>query len=197
MAEKTATRYLPKVVLCLYVLVVAAACGYYNPNMLPDADQGPPVRIYVPIWPNPTNELALESNIRNAISDWLVQSKRITLVPGAEKADYILNGAITSVSYPGLSYDVTDTAKSLKAVLSVTYSIKEAATGRVIWQMNNYSLEETYNLGGSISQTDANKKQALRTLTDDLGEQIYIRLFRVLSKHQRRGQNAPVKNSAN
>ena len=191
LGKKSPSRLLPNLVLAVYVLVVAAACGYYNPNMLPDEAQGPAVRLFVPVWPNSTNELGLESKIRNSISDWLVQSKRIILVPDAESADYILNGTVASVSYPGLSYDATDTARTLKAVLTVNYTVKEKATDRTIWQMNSYSLEETYNLGGSTSQTDANKRQALETLTDDLGEQIYIRLFRVLSKHQRRGGATP------
>lgn len=171
----------------LLLLLTVTGCGYYNPNMLPDEELGPQVKLYVPVWPNATNELNLESNIRNAISDWLMQAKRITLVGSQAEADYLLSGSVVSVSYPGLSYDVTDTAKTLKAVLTVSYTIKELATGRTIWQMNSYSLEETYNLGGSTAQTDSNKRQALQTLTDKLGEQIYIRLFRVLSKNQRRG----------
>ncbi len=171
----------------LLLLLTMAGCGYYNPNMLPDEELGPQVRLYVPVWPNSTNELNLETNIRNAISDWLMQSKRITLVGSQAEADYVLNGTVTSVSYPGLSYDITDTAKSLKAVLTVNYTVKEVATNRILWQMNGYSLEETYNLGGSTAQTDVNKRQALQTLTDKLGEQIYIRLFRVLSKNRRHG----------
>ena len=171
----------------LLLLLTMAGCGYYNPNMLPDEELGPQVRLYVPVWPNSTNELNLETNIRNAISDWLMQSKRITLVGSQAEADYVLNGTVTSVSYPGLSYDITDIAKSLKAVLTVNYTVKEVATNRILWQMNGYSLEETYNLGGSTAQTDVNKRQALQTLTDKLGEQIYIRLFRVFSKNRRHG----------
>ena len=182
-----ARKLVPFSLLPLLFLLTLAGCGYYNPNMLPDEELGAQVRLYVPVWPNSTNELNLESNIRNAISDWLMQAKRITLVGSQTEADYVLNGTVASVSYPGLSYDVTDTAKTLKAVLTVNYTIKEVATGRTIWQMNGYSLEETYNLGGSTAQTDSNKRQALQTLTDKLGEQIYIRLFRVLSKQQRRG----------
>ncbi|MEW6593263.1 MAG: LPS assembly lipoprotein LptE [Thermodesulfobacteriota bacterium] len=171
----------------LLLFATLAGCGYYNPNMLPDEELGPQVNLYVPVWPNSTNELNLETNIRNAISDWLMQSKRITLVGTQAEADYLLSGSVVSVSYPGLSYDATDTAKTLKAVLTVSYTIKEVATGRTIWQMSSYSLEETYNLGASNAQTDTNKRQALQTLTDKLGEQLYIRLFRVLMKQQRRG----------
>ena len=171
----------------LLLLLTASGCGYYNPNMLPDEELGPQVRLYVPVWPNSTNELNLETNIRNAISDWLMQSKRIILVGSQAEADYLLSGSVVSVSYPGLSYDATDTAKTLKAVLTVSYTIKELASGRTIWQMNSYSLEETYNLGASNAQTDSNKRQALQTLADKLGEQLYIRLFRVLMKQQRRG----------
>lgn len=170
----------------LLLVLVAAGCGYYNPNMLPQDEQGPPIKLYVPIWPNSTNELGLESDIHNAISDWLMQSKRLILVPNKEKADFVLNGSIDSVRYPGLSYDVTDQAKTLKTILTVSYTIKEKATDRVLWQAQSFTLEETYNLGSSSAQTDENKKRALNILADDLGEQIYIRAFRALTKHQRR-----------
>lgn len=163
-----------------------AGCGYYNPNMLPDDEQGPTVKFYVPMWNNPTNELALESRIQNAIQNWLIQSKRIILTNADTEHDYIMEGSITSVQYPGRSYDEKNTATALKAILSVTYSITEKKTGKKIWSESK-SLEETYSLGGSTAATDANKKRALDLMVDDLGEHIYIRTYKALSRHQRRG----------
>lgn len=167
-------------------------CGYYNPNMLPDDEQGPTVKFYVPMWNNPTNELALESKVQNAIQDWLIQSKRIELTSAGTEHDYIMEGSITSVYYPGRSYDDKNTATALKAILSVSYSITEKKTGKKIWSESK-SLEETYSLGGSTAATDANKKRALETMVNTLGEHIYIRTYKALSRHQRHGGGGAVR----
>lgn len=180
-------QFLPIAILCLWA-TFSGSCGYYNPNMLPQDEQGPPINLYVPIWANNTNELGLESDVHNAISDWLIQSKRITLT-NQKDAEYILNGTILSVNYPGLSYNTTDQATALKVVLTVRYAVKEKLSDKIIWERSGHVLEETYSIGSSASQTDTNKKAALDTLTDDLAEQIYIRAFRALAKHQRRNQS--------
>lgn len=188
--DKTMKKIRPLTLLTSFLLSVIflflAGCGYYNPNMLPDDEQGPTVKFYVPMWGNPTNELALESRIQNAIQDWLIQSKRIVLTNADTEHDYIMEGSITSVQYPGRSYDDKNTATALKAILSVSYSITEKKTGKKIWSESK-SMEETYSLGGSTAATDANKKRALDTMVDELGEHIYIRTYKALSRHQRRG----------
>lgn len=180
-------QFLLMTIMC-FLTALSGSCGYYNPNMLPQDEQGPPINLYVPIWANNTNELGLESDVHNAISDWLIQSKRITLT-NQNEAEYILSGSIRSVNYPGLSYSTTDQATALKAILTVSYTVKEKLSDKVIWERSSHVLEETYSVGSSTSQTDANKKAALETLTDDLAEQIYIRAFRALTKHQRRSQS--------
>lgn len=178
-------RHLPPLILSLYVLLLAA-CGYYNPNVLPDVRDLPPTRLYAPMWTNSTSEFGLENRAYNSISDWLIQSGRVILVPNEEQADFILSGRIASVSYPGFSYDAASAARSLKAVMTSALEIREKASGRVLWQTNSLRLEETYNLGSSSAQTDRNKREVLNLLVEDLGEQVYLRLFRVLSSHHRR-----------
>lgn len=173
----------------LLAIFLLAGCGYYNPNMLPEEQQGPAVKMYVPLWTNPTNELALESKIQNALQNWLIQSKQIILTSANTESDYIMEGSITSVQYPGRSYDETDTAKALKAILTVSYSITDKKTDKKIWKETK-SLEETYSLGSSSSITDANKKRALDIMVDDLAEHIYIRTYKALNRHQKRGSQA-------
>jgi len=179
-------HYLPTLVLFLYLAAIAAACGYHNPNLLPESASGPVFKLYAPYWENPTSEVGLDNEIMNAISDRLIQAKRIQLVNSAGEADYLLEGKILSVSYPGLAYDITDTARTLKAVLNVSYTIKAQADGRIVWRENNLRLERPYNIGATPAQTDQNKREALELAAQDLSEQVYIRTFRALSRSQRR-----------
>ncbi|ADH85177.1 LPS assembly lipoprotein LptE [Desulfurivibrio alkaliphilus] len=169
---------------CLALLLGLTACGYHNPNVLPEVRDLPPVPIYAPMWRNATSELALEVQAHNAINDWLAQSARIILVADEDAADYVLEGRINSVRYPGFSYDTTSAARSLTAIMDAGATLTERASGRIVWQNPSIKLEETYNLSDSISQNDANKRQALHNLVDNLAEQVYLRVLRSLTRNQ-------------
>ncbi len=169
----------PKNLSLLFVLLIAAGCGYHNPNLLPPEQQGRVFKLHVPIWPNPTNELRLASDIRNALQDWLGQSRQFTLVDSSKEADYVLDGKINSLSYTGRAYDANNKAQALIATLSVSYTVTETSTGKTAWQ-SNFALSESYSL-----QTDAHKKQAVETLVDNLGEDIYIRLYSAISRYEK------------
>ncbi|MBU1405090.1 MAG: hypothetical protein KKE83_10540 [Proteobacteria bacterium] len=161
------------------VLLIVAGCGYHNPNMLPADKQGKVLKLHIPIWPNPTNEIRLASDINNALQDWLGQSKQFTLVNSSGDADYVLNGRINAVSYTGRAYDAKDRAQALIATLNVSYTVTDTQTGKTAWQ-NNFALSESYSL-----QTDSHKKQALETLVEKLAEDIYIRMYSAISRHEK------------
>lgn len=169
----------------LFALAALAACGYQNPNVLPDIRDLPPARIYAPMWSNATSETNLEVQAHGAVSDWLLQAGPIELVAAAKEAQYLLEGRIKAVRYPGFSYDRSTTAQSLNAVMTAAVSLRQRESGRIIWQDNNLRLEETYNLEASVSQTDANQRQALNLLVDSLGEQVYLRVVRGLANLER------------
>lgn len=164
----------------LLVLLIVAGCGYHNPNMLPPEQQGRVLKLHVPIWPNPTNEIRLASDIRNALQDWLGQSKQFTLVDSSGDADYVLNGRINAVSYTGRAYDAKDRAQALIATLSIDYTVTDTRTGKAAWETKGFALTETYSL-----QTDAHKKQAVETIVDNLAEQIYLRLYSSISRYEK------------
>ncbi|MFA6499963.1 MAG: LptE family protein [Desulfurivibrionaceae bacterium] len=164
----------------LLILLIVAGCGYHNPNMLPPEQQGRLLKLHVPIWPNPTNELRLASDIHNALQDWLGQNKQFTLVSSSGEADYILNGKINAVSYTGRAYDAKDRAQALIATLSVDYTVTDTRTGKAAWEAKGLTLTETYSL-----QTDAHKRQAMETIVDHLAEQIYIRLYSAIARFEK------------
>lgn len=167
--------------LLLLPLLALTGCGYHNPNVLPSARDLPPTRIHAPMWSNASSEFSLEVRAHGAVSDWLLQTGRIELVASEEEADYILSGRIVSVRYPGFSYDLRTTARSLEAVLTAAVTLTERGSGRVVWQNPRLQLSEIYNLESNPAQTDANQRQALSLLVDRLGEQVYIRVLRALT----------------
>lgn len=195
---------------CTLLGLFTGSCGYYNPNMLPEDEQGQPVYLYIPLWHNPTNELGLENRIHNSLNDYFIQSKRIILTKDKDKADYLLTGSIDSINFTGRSYTVTDEVTALKAELVVSFQVQEniQESGQqgqelqdqepeqdekqepvrrlILLQRNSMLLEESFTLGASEAENDENKQTALATITDDLGEQIYIRTILSLRRLDKR-----------
>ena len=169
-----------KTLSLLFVLFVVTGCGYHNPNMLPAEQQGRVLKLFVPIWPNPTNEIRLASDIRNALQDWLGQNKQFILVDNSGEADYVLNGKINAVSYTGRAYNANNQAQALIASLNIDYTVTDTRTGKTAWEAKGFGLTETYSL-----QNDAHKKQALDTIVDNLAEQIYIRLYSSIARYEK------------
>ena len=164
----------------LLLLLVAAGCGYHNPNLQPSERQGKVFRIHIPLWPNPTNEIRLASDIHNALQDWLGQSKQFIVVNSVGEADYVVNGRVISISFPGRSYSSLDRALALTATLNIDYTVTDTSTGKAVWEAKGVTFTETYSV-----QTDAHKRLALETLVDNLAEQIYIRLYSAISRYEK------------
>ena len=185
--------HVPLVVLLASALLAAlvGSCGYYNPNVIPGEQQGPPVSLYLPLWHNPTDELRLENRIHNALNDWFIQSKRFILVKDQKDADYSLTGAINSINFPGRSYTATDEATALKAILKVSFKMQKKDSDFVIIERKGVVFQETFSVGSSVAETDDNKKRALETLTNDLAEQVYIRTQLSLRKYEQRYSRTP------
>ena len=174
------TSNLLKTLSLLLILLIVAGCGYHNPNLQPPENQGRVLKIHVPLWPNPTNEIRLASDIHNALQDWLGQSKQFIVVNNAGEADYVVNGRVISISFPGRSYSALDRALALTATLNVDYTVTDTSTGKAAWEAKGVSFTETYSV-----QTDAHKGLALETLVDNLAEQIYIRLYSAISRYEK------------
>jgi len=177
-----------RILACMLLSLVMGGCGYYNPNMLA-ANEGPPIRLYIPIWPNPTAEVGLETRIQNALSDYFIQQKRFILTRNKKDADYVLSGSINSVTFPGRSYTSTDQATALKALLNVSFKMENPENGLVILQQSGMVLQETYSISESVTEDDENKDKALETMTGDLAEQVYIRTIIALRRYERYKKN--------
>jgi len=168
-----------RIIPALFLILLLAGCGYQNPN-LRAGQSGTQVKVHVPLWANPTTEVRLATDLRNALMDWLGQGRQFVLVDNGAAADYILNGKINSISYSGRSYDARYKAQALGASLNVDYTVLDNKSGKAVWEVKGFTLSETYSL-----QSEAHKRQALATLLDNLAEQIYIRLQGTIARHER------------
>jgi hypothetical protein len=144
-----------------------------------------PIALHRSMWANQTNELGLETTFYHALSDWLRKSKLITLTEKKAEAEYVLTGKIVSIYYPELSYTTNNVANELRANLTVTFSLKDQASGKTIWEKTNYTRTETLAAVADTNQLRAYKKVALAQIADDIAEEIYLHLINSIMRPDR------------
>jgi hypothetical protein len=170
------------IVLAFFAPLVLQGCGYHNPYLANIEPEQAPAVIYLTVWTNQTNELDLEGLIFRETADWLEQSRHLRLTKDREKADYLLTGAILAVDYPAVAYSVTDVATTLRASVTTSYELTDRATGATIWRVTETVRETNYRAGANAVRSRSNKRTALATIAEELGEQIYLRLTTTLTR---------------
>lgn len=168
----------------LILLIFLGGCGYYNPYTGPKST-GENHIIHAPMWKNQTNEIGLEANIHQAIHDWLSESPIIDLTSSRSEADYILTGTIHSIDMPGLSYGVFDQALEVRAIMEISYELREKSGGTVIFNKQKFIKQKAFKIGADSPRHRTNKESALLIVADEIGEEIYRNILHALTKKKR------------
>ena len=143
------------------MLCLNAGCGYQFNVEGPgpvigggtgSAAQGPPVRLAIRTLNNNTFEPALEFKYTGYIRRALRMGGGAEIVQDESAADYILDGAILSVSYPALAFSQTQTQEN-RVQVQVAVKVKDRETGEVRWSQTGTSTAEFYV--GATSTGDA------------------------------------------
>lgn len=169
------------------IFFLLSACGYRNAYVA--SSNSKPISVNRSLWANNTGEIGLETIMYQSVSRWLRKSSLIHLVDDPNKADYKLTGKLVSVDFPEISYGRYRVATELRANLRVDIAIIDTATDKKIWKKNNYRFTETLDTSGDPMQLQANKKAALKKITNDIGEMIYLRFINNIMRPQEEQQS--------
>lgn len=162
---------------------ILSGCGYrFLSGPAGEKTSDNALLIYSPLWENRTNELGLESTIHSSIFDWISESGHFAPSADQGSADYILLGKILSVEHPGSSYGTFDQATGLKAVVRVSFMLKNGRSDEVIWQQSRFQREESYLVQKNAVRTLGRRKEALKIIADEIAEEIYVRLLFLLDR---------------
>lgn len=176
-----------KFLAVLFLALILAGCGYSNPyngdmpGLAENRDQEP-VAIFVTMWKNNTSELGFQSLIYQEQIKWLKKSRMITLVQNREQARYILDGAIRSIRFEGLSYDENDNAIELRSVTKLSYEMRDMDTGKIVWQQPGLVRRNNFRVGNDSVITSDNKRKAMLAIARDIAKVIYTKVFYTVSK---------------
>lgn len=166
--------------ILIYSLIMVAGCGYsspYNANNELTTNSGKRVNIYLGMWDNNTDLMGFEATIQHDIILWLKKSNRFHTTQKKDEADYILDGAITSVNQPALSYGAFDRATVLRAEVAFTYTLTDQNTGENVFRQARLLKRQNYNVGTDAVRTNSNLQKSLKLMSEDLADSIYIQLF--------------------
>jgi hypothetical protein len=159
------------------LLCLSAGCGYQFTVEGPGpvigggsglVAQGPPVRLVFPALKNNSFEPNLEFKYTRYLRQAMQSAGSAEFVDDAS-ADFILEGAILSVTLPSLAFSRTQTQES-RVMVTVALSVKDRKTGRVRWSQTGTSTAEFF-VGATATGTAGTGLQFNRVLQDRAIEQ--------------------------
>lgn len=130
--------------------------------------QGPPVRLVFPVLKNNSFEPNLEFKYTRYLRQALQSVGSAEFVDDAS-ADFILEGAILSVSLPSLAFTRTQTQES-RVMVTVLLKVKDRKTGKVRWSQTGTSTAEFF-VGATSTSDSETGLQFNRVLQDRAVEQ--------------------------
>jgi hypothetical protein len=131
--------------------------------------QGPPVRMAIKTFKNNSFEPNLEFKYTQYFRQAMQSVGSADFVDDEESADFILEGAILSVTLPSLAFSRTQTQES-RVMVRVGVSVKDRKTGKIRWSQSGTSTAEFY-VGATSTSDSSSGLQFNRVLQDRAVEQ--------------------------
>jgi hypothetical protein len=160
------------------ILSMSAGCGYQftvegpGPVIWGGAAhvaQGPPVRMALHTLKNNTFEPNLEFKYTRYLRQAMQSAGSAEFVDEDVSADFILEGAILSVSLPSVAFSRTQTQES-RVMVTVVVNVKDRKTGRLLWSQTASSTAEFF-VGATSTSDSTSGLQFNRVLQDRALEQ--------------------------
>jgi len=163
--------------ILLICALLLSGCGYTFPHVY----EGPHRTIYMPTWQNRTNKLGLDMKIYQSLAQWFQKSTAVSLTKEQDRADLVLTGEILSIELPSVSWSNIQEVTGTKVNLFVRYTLKNRATGKVLWEVPKKLYSADYSVSAVSAAVD---EEAMTKIISDLSEDIYIGALKRIRKQQ-------------
>jgi len=194
--------------ILLAVMQSIVGCGYQFTVEGPGpriggghVSEGQPVRLALRTLQNKTFEPNLEFKYTRYLRQALQSSGSATIVEDDLSADFILDGAIVSVTLPSLAFSQAQTQES-RVTVNVMVKVKDRKTGKVRWSQAGKNSAEFFvgassTTGGGVSGLQFNRvlqdralEQAGQGVAEDLADRF------LSARDQGIFRDAPVKKTS-
>jgi outer membrane lipopolysaccharide assembly protein LptE/RlpB len=155
----------------LVALLVISGCGYgfrgtVN-NLPPDIKA-----VSIPVFLNESIEPGVEVVFANALIYEFNRSQVLQVVSEKE-AQAQINGKIKSIAIDPVIYANQTQALERKVTIVLEISCRRTDNQKVLWQNQSLSRYETYPVTTDPYQTQRNKEEAIKKISQDLSERIH------------------------
>jgi outer membrane lipopolysaccharide assembly protein LptE/RlpB len=148
--------------LAILVPLLLASCGYKfaaTDTVLPKTIH----TIAIPAFNNLTIRYKLTDQIPEAISREFLTRTRYKVVSDPNTADAVLRGGVLNYSFNPTIFDpATGRAAYAELRVSLSVTLTERATGKVLFERKNFDVRETYQISPDASQYFEESDPALK-----------------------------------
>ena len=154
-------RYAVKCLTALLPLILGS-CGYRfaaTDNVLPKTIH----TMAIPAFTNLTTRYKLTDQLPEVISREFLTRTRYRVVSDVNTADAVLRGAVINYSfYPTIFDQATGRAAFAEMHVTLTVTLTERATGKVLFSRPNFDVRETYQISPDATQYFEESDPALK-----------------------------------
>jgi outer membrane lipopolysaccharide assembly protein LptE/RlpB len=160
------------IVLTISLTTLLYCCGYKfsGGGDLPGGIK----KISIGVFENRTNESGLEIQFPNDLIYHFGRFQNI-IITNKDNSEAHLTGIIKSVSTDSLSYETPTKPTEQRIFLRLDVKLT-STSGELLWSANSVTDYETYEINTDKAITQANKKSALKTLSNRLAERIFYQI---------------------
>jgi hypothetical protein len=142
--------------------LLLVSCGYRfsaNEDVLPKTIR----TVSVPAFTNLTTRYKLTDQLPEAISREFITRTRYRVVSDSTTADAVLRGTVINYSfYPTIFDPATFRAAFAELHVTLSVTLTERATGKVIFSRPNFDVRETYQISPDATQYFEESDPALK-----------------------------------
>jgi outer membrane lipopolysaccharide assembly protein LptE/RlpB len=128
------------------LFVLLTGCGYHvagHSNVVPKTVKS----IAIPAFGNNTQRYKLGDQLHRAVTREFIERTRYRIVAEPNGADAVLEGSLLNYSaYPTVFDQATSRASGVQTVVTVSITLRERATGNVIYQRQSWEIRERYEI---------------------------------------------------
>jgi hypothetical protein len=128
------------------ILLLGSSCGYHtggHGDLIPKTVH----TIAIPAFSNVTTRYKLTDQLPEAITREFISRTRYRIVTDTSAADAILEGAVLSYqSFPTIFDPATNTASAVEVHVGLRLTLRERATGKILYSRPNYEIRERYEI---------------------------------------------------
>lgn len=157
----------------LLLITFLSGCAYYSTTSRGRSLQG---TVSISFFANRTSQPDLGLTVTEAIVEEVEADGSLEIV-NAEKADFLLEGAVSSYSEAPFSFGETGQAEEYRLSLSVKASFFDRSKGEALWRNKTFSARENFYLEGSSAGEDLTREAAEEKAIEKIIEDIMNAIF--------------------